>query len=334
MNSKQLAYSYKKVFMAGLKYRLQMLLVLCVFIGGVSAVGSVMAPNDNAPKVVLGSSGVTAIVTMASVGNLDEVSAKDSAGNQIGMRVWLIDRKQIDDTQVFPQPNADREVGTIPLKAGEYMHYFDAVNESVKSNGTGEKGDVNVDFNNTLSFIMAGNRIQLMNYLEEYAGRGHIVIWQECGTGVRYIQGSLCKPMTLNSFDRKDDNEGRYVTFTFGNKHWQQPCIYTGEIVQQDPVTIAADATNLAIVSTNGRYNLSVNTGATALATVSGIASSDYGRTITIYGVGGANPTTIADSTTFVLVDGTTWTGNAGSSITFKIHDAETLVEVSRVQTA
>ncbi len=333
MNSKQLAYSYKKAFMAGLKYRLQMLIVLCFIAGGVSAVNSVMYPNDNTSKVVLIGSLTMATVSMATVGNLDEVSAKDSAGSQIGMRVWLIDRKQIDDTQTFPLPNADREVGTVPLKSGEYMHYFDAVNESVKSNGTGEKGDVNVDFNNTLGFIMAGNRVQLMNYLEEFAGRGHVVIWQECGTGVKYIQGSLCKPMVLNSFDRKDDNEGRYVTFTFGNKHWQQPCIYTGDIITQDPVTIAADATDLAIDSTNNSYNLSVNTAATELATVSGITSDDYGKNITIYGGGGDYATTIADSTTFVLVDGETWTGNSGSSITFKIHDSETLVEVSRVQT-
>lgn len=73
-------------------------------------------------------------------------------------------------------------------------------------------GDINVDYTNTLSFVMAGNRIELMNFIEEYAGRGFIVIYQECGTGVRYIIGSLCKPMDLKSFDRKDDNEGRYIT--------------------------------------------------------------------------------------------------------------------------
>jgi len=83
--------------------------------------------------------------------------------------------------------------------------------------------------------------------------------------------------MVLKSFDRKDDNEGRYITFIFEDKHWQQRLIYTGDIVMQDPMTIA-------------------------------------------------------DSTTFVLVGGVTWTGTAGSSITFKVHDANTLTEVSRVQ--
>ncbi|MBI9062629.1 MAG: hypothetical protein JEZ14_11645 [Marinilabiliaceae bacterium] len=78
------------------------------------------------------------------------------------------------------------------------MHYCDIVSNSPKSNGTGESGDINVDYTNTLSFVMA-------------------------------------------------------------------------------------DATNLAVVANNERYNLSANTGVTALATVSGIASADYGRTITLY---------------------------------------------------
>lgn len=332
---KQQAYAYVKIAREGIRQRLHLMLLVMVLFGAVSAIEAMTSPGDNqtAIEVMAGTTSM-ATISMATIGNLDEVSGKYSAGNQIGMRVWLIDRSQIDNTVPWPKPNAQRELGNIPLKAGEYMHYWDAVSNSPKSNGTGESGDINVDYTNTLSFVMAGNRIELMNFIEEYAGRGFIVIYQECGTGVRYIMGSLCKPMDLKSFDRKDDNEGRYITFNFENKHWQQPLIYTGDIVMQDPVTVAADATNLAVVANNGRYNLSANTGVTALATVSGIASADYGRTITLYGGGGANATTIADSTTFVLVDGATWTGTPGSEITFKIHDANTLTEVSRVQAA
>ncbi len=329
-------YSYMKATREGFRKRLHLVLFMFALFAGVAVVNAMTSPTgDNQTSIqVMGGSVSMAAVTMASIGNLDEVSGKYSAGNQIGMRVWLIDRSQIDDSVAFPQPNANRELGTIPLKAGEYMHYYDAVSNSVKSNSTGESGDINVDYTNTLSFVMAGNRKQLMDFIEEYAGRGFIVIYQECGTGVRYIMGSLCKPMTLKSFDRKDDNEGRYITFNFENKHWQQPLIYTGDIIQQDPVTVAADATNLAVVANNGRYNLSANTAPTAMTTISGIGASDYGRLITVYGGGGANPTSIADSTTFVLIDGATWNGTSGSSITFKIHDANTLTEVSRVQAA
>ena len=45
---------------------------------------------------------------------------------------------------------------------------------------------------------------------------------------------------------------------------------------------------------------------------------------------------TIADGTTFILEDGATWTAKAGSSITFRVLDPSTLIEVSgsRIQTA
>lgn len=334
MNTKQIAYSHKTAFNAVLKKRLQMLMVILCIFGGISAVSS-YAYDDNASKTVLLGSGTSmAMITMASIGDLDEVSAKESAANQIGMRIWLIDRRQIDDTVPFPEPNEDREVGTIPLKSGEYMHYFEAVNETPNSNSTGESGDINVEYDNMLSFVMAGNRKKLMTFIEEFTGRGFVVIWQECGTGIKYVQGSLCKPMTLRQFDRKDDTEGRYITFTFGNKHWRQPLIYTGDIVNQNPVTVPADATDLAYVSGNGRYQLTDNAAATVLNSVSGIGTSDYGKSLTIYGSGGTNPATIAENTTYVLVDGTTWTGNAGSTITFKIIDADTLVETGRTQTA
>ncbi len=334
MTRKQQSHSVLKGMKATYKAQKRLLMIVMGLFLTVSFVDAAQNDFSGSSLNVFGGTSTIAVVTMASIGNIEQGNAKDAAGNQIGMRIWLISRDQIDDTVQFPLPNADREVSTIPLKAGEYMHYHDSVSESQKDNGTSERGDINNDYTNTFSYVMYGNKKQLMAFIEEYAGQGFIIIWQECGAATKYIQGSFCKPMILQSYDRKNDNEGKYITLNYQNKHWQQPCTYTGDIILQDPVTIAADAVNLAYVSDNGRYNLSVNTQATALATVSGIASADYGKTLTIYGVGGANATTIADNTVFNLVDGVTWTGNAGSSITFKILDADTLVEVGRVQTA
>ncbi len=330
MNDRQLAYSFKKSVNADIKTRLRLLFTTLLIFGGVSLTYSIAHPHDQGSKVTLVSSVAAGTVTMASIGDIDEVSGKESAANQIGMRVWLIDRTQIDSSQSFREPNSDRELGTIPMLDGEYMHYFDAINESPNSTSTGENGDYNVAFTNTFTFVMAGNRKKLLDFIEEYAGRGFIVIYQECETGTKYVVGSFCKPMVLSSFERKDDGDGRYITYTFTNAHWRQPLIYTGDIITQDPVTVDADATDLAIDSSNGRYDLSENTAATTLATVSGITSDDYGRTITIYGAGGDYPTSIADSTTFVLVDGETWSGTSGSTISFKIFDTDTLVEVDR----
>ena len=141
--------------------------------------------------------------------------------------------------------------------------------------------------------------------------------------------------MILQSFDRKRDNEATAVTFTFQNKSFKQPYKYVGSITKTTPQTVAADATELAIVAGKDQYQLTDNTGATALATVSGITSAMYGNHVEVLGSGGSNPSTIADNTVFIMVDAATWTGNAGSKISFRIHDDATLVEVagSRVQT-
>jgi hypothetical protein len=78
------------------------------------------------------------------------------------------------------------------------------------------------------------------------------------------------------------------------------------------------------------------NTSAKVLDDVAGLADADKGRIIDVVGTGGNYPLSIASNDVFLLIDKETWTGNAGSCISFKVLDAATLVESegSRVQTA
>ena len=132
----------------------------------------------------------------------------------------------------------------------------------------------------------------------------------------------------------KQDGDGKYISLEFGNTHWRQPLKYVGDLTVAAPTVVAADATNLA-VGASGIYQLSDGTGAAAIATVSGLASADYGRYITLLAPAtNVHVPTIADNAVFVLRDGDTWTANPGSSITLQVLDDATLVETSRVQTA
>ncbi|MCD6345998.1 MAG: hypothetical protein J7L96_01120 [Bacteroidales bacterium] len=235
----------------------------------------------------------------------------------------------------FPTANSSRELGTIPLSSGEYMHYFAAINKTLKDNSVGEDSEISFSNTNTFSFTMAGNPVKLMDFIEEYAGEGFIVIYQECESGDKYVLGSLCKPMTLKSYDRKNDSEAKAATLTFENTSFTQPLKYTGSIVTAAPTTIAAGATELAITD-SPQYQCSAHTASVTIATLSGIAAADYGRTIDILGIGsGSNPPTIADNSAFILKDGSAWTANIGSRISFRILDDATLVEIdgTRVQT-
>lgn len=275
------------------------------------------------------------IANMAAIGNIDAVTDRYTSGNQVAYKVWLIHVDQIDTSETYPQPNASREVGTIPLNAGEYMHYFEAIDDTVKDNSTGEKGDITTDVKNMLEFTMGGDGDKLYDFIEEYAGGRFVIIYQKCSTGVYYTAGDNCKPMILQGFDRKRDAEATAVVFKFQNSSFKQPYKYVGTIVSTTPQTVVADATNLAVVAGKSQYQLTDNTGATALATVSAITSNMYGNYIEVLGSGGATPSTIPDSAVFILIDAATWTANAGSKISFRIHDDSTLVEVpgTRVQT-
>jgi hypothetical protein len=332
-NSKQLAWSQGKAFGSALNYLGQLfsfvLFVFFVYTFAISIVGDVSAAVPTAMAI-----GPIILFTMADIGNIDQPGDRDTAPNQIGFRLYLIERSQIDDTVTFPTPDSSRELATIPLADGETMHHFDTIENSVKYTGTGEKGDVTSTFGKTIPAIISYTDKGL-DFCENFQGKGFILIYSECESGTKMVVGTFCKPVYLKKFEVKEDSDGKYITLEFGNDHWRQPLTYIGTIIEQDPITIAADETDLAITSGNYNYLLSDGSAASvALATVSGIGSSDYSYTITINAPATSSfAPTIAHNTVFILKDEETWTANSGSSITFQILDDTTLVEKSRIQT-
>lgn len=278
----------------------------------------------------------TSIANMLLIGNVVDVSDRQTTGENIYGQVYLVAvNEQIDKSQVFPLPNAAREVGTLPMLSGQYMKYFEA-HSFPEYTGTGEKGDVTSTGENNFSIIMAGMRAQLLNFAEQHVGDPFIIIFREVGETEFKILGSLDKPMRM-SFDAKNNKDGRYVTYTFKRSSICQYYIYAGSLIVQAPAVHTASATTLALVDGQDVYDIPDGTAATyAINAVSGLTASGKGRILTLKGTGLTKSATIADGTVFTLEDGATWTAKAGSSIKFRVLDATTLVEVqgSRVQTA
>lgn len=274
---------------------------------------------------------------MMVIGDIKDVSDRQTHGSNIAYQVYLIPVEQIDTTKQFPKPNTSREVAQIPMKSGEYMRYFEA-HDIPTFTGSGEKGDITTSGTNTFIIIMGGMRENLLNFQEEYAGGKFIILFHEIGETDWYIIGSVDRPMIFSSFENKNDKDGRYVTFTFTRTSIDQYYKYTGTIVKSEPATHSEGTTALAIKSGVDTYKIPAGSSATyAISTVSGITASDKGRYITLEGTAtDEKAATIGDSTSFVLEDGATWTAKAGSRITFRVFDSQTLVEVSgsRVQTA
>ena len=184
--------------------------------------------------------------------------------------------------------------------------------------------------------IMAGIRVQLLNFSEQHAGDPFIIIFREVGETEWKILGSLDKPMRM-SFDAKNNKDGRYFTFTFKRSSVIQYHIYAGSLVVQAPAVHTPSVATIALVDGQDVYDLPDGTAATyAINAISGLTASGKGRIITLRGTGTTKSATIADNTVFVLEDGATWTAKAGSSLKLRVVDATTLCEVvgTRVQTA
>jgi len=289
---------------------------------------------QEASAAIMGGLGTTLFASMAIIGNIDDVSDRYTSGNDIAYQVYLINRKQIDPSVAFPKANANREVGTLPLLDGEYMHYFEAHTKPTYV-GTGEKGDVTTTGTNTATVLMGGNRVKLLNFIEEFAGDKFIIIFKEISSGQWFILGTYDDPCVLNNYENKHDADGRYVTFTFTRSSIFQTYIYAGSIITVAPGNHTANETALAIAKGVDQYNIPGGTAATyAIATASGLTANDKGRYITLIGKGVTNAATIADSSAYILEDGASWTASAGSRITFRVMDPSTLVEVpgTRVQ--
>lgn len=277
----------------------------------------------------LGGAGIS-IASMAVLGHIDDVSDRDTHGSDISYIVYLIALDQIDRTKEFPQPNVNREVAPISLKPGEIPHYFEA-HDIPTFTGTTEKGDITTTCENQFVLVMGGARARLYNFIEEYSGGKFILLFKHIKKKEWFILGELERPIILSNTETKDDKEGRYTTLTFKRSSVDLPHIYTGNPAVTAATTVPTGATDIAITAASNTYMIPNGTSAAAsIATVSGLSKADKGRYITLIGAGSDKPATIADGSTFVLEEGATWIAKTGASITFRILDTTTLIEISR----
>lgn len=301
-----------------------------------SSVIAIQTQADQDITMALGSTGGATLatgMTMASIGDIDDVTDKYTQGNNIAMEIKLVETSQIDNTASWPYPNVSREVSDIPMKDGEVPHTFNGHN-TPKYIASGELGDYTIDPTKSIDLVLGDTyRDQVLNFTEEKGGGKFIVFFRRVESSQWYILGTYDKPMRLKSYEVKND-DASVAVFKFENKSLRQYYKYTGSLQTEGATAIATDSTAL-VVGTSGKYETANdNASAKILATVSGIAPADVGRYITVYGIGGTYPHTIEDDADiFILKNDETWTGNAGSTIQFQILDTGTLVEIDRIQT-
>ena len=177
-----------------------------------------------------------AAVTMGAIVDIDDVSDRDTHGNELAYQVVLIAVNQLKDRFSFPQPDSSRKVkiGKALLKAGQAAHVFEA-HAIPTLVSTSEKGDITTTGTNTFVIIMGGDRVELKNFLEEYSGYKFIILFEHIKDSQWHIIGEAERPMVLANTETKNDADGRYSTLTFTRDSVYLDCLVeweTGESIQ------------------------------------------------------------------------------------------------------
>lgn len=187
----------------------------------------------------MGGAGVS-MASFVALTAIDDVTDRDTHGSAIAYQVVLVPTTLIDMTKAFPQPDKDRMVKAMPFKTAAAdtlkAYLFDA-HDIPTFTATTEKGDITTSGENNLVIIMGGTRVDLYNFIEQYAGGKFIILYKHVKDTQWYIIGEPERPMILNNTETKDDKDGRYTTFTFKRTSVDLPCLYA-----EDPLGVTAAA--------------------------------------------------------------------------------------------
>lgn len=274
----------------------------------------------------------TAGVGLAAViiANVDDPGNEEKIGKQIKSKLWILPYDNYDENVSFPTIT-DREIGTIPLAAGKYWYYIDAVTDSVEPTVESTLGDVAAEMKQSIKFIVGGMSKNLLNLLETGIGEKFFVVYEYCGSGTKYLIGTRCKPAVLSEFKGGPGKDYTGFEITFSHVTTKMFTIYTGSLAAVSAVTVAADADTIALDSSKQLYQLTDGSAASIpIDDFSGTVGDGY--TFTVLGSGGTYPSTIPSGTKYINKNAATWTAAAGATITYKVlgTTSQKLIEVSR----
>lgn len=259
-------------------------------------------------------------------------------GNNAGVggdKKSLITFFDFDDVQTYPTRDSKGVVMTnnIVLKEGAYMIQVYASTKSIKITHETEGEEDARGILQGLEFAHPGSENAIEEFLTNWMNRDIGCIVENCSTNKKRQLGTPCAPLVLEAASEDSDAMNKStLTLKSKNKSAYRAADYQGTITFSDVTdTVDADASKIDLSAGEGRYQLTDNTAATEITTCT---NATNGMVFTLLGSGGDNPATITKANDFILAGGTTWTGIAGATITFKAFKSDAsawkFIEVSR----
>ena len=162
MKARKISNPFRKGNQAARNMQVRFFLSLMTLVAFTFVIGMLLDPVSSS-FCLTGFAG-TSFAAMMVIGDVGDVSDRQTHGSNIAYKAYLIEISQINPDVAFPKPNSNREVGTLPMKAGQYMKYFEA-HDIPTYTSTGEKGDITTSGENNFVMIMGGMRDQLLTFI-------------------------------------------------------------------------------------------------------------------------------------------------------------------------
>ncbi len=206
----------------------------------------------------------------------------------------------------------------IVMKPGKYMWQVYGTVNTIAPSFTGEGDPDAVGVTQAIEFSHPGQKREIKEFAQNNMNKSLGVILQTCDGSGMEVYGTPCATLQMIPTGTNNDSK-KDVMFVFTSRQRSSfvPADYEGTLTLPAVLaTIAADEDEPDVANGSGEYQLTDNAAATEITTLTNAVN---GLPYTLIGSGGVNPATItAAGGDFILANGTTWTGDAGSSLTVK----------------
>lgn len=166
------------------------------------------------------------------VPNIIGVSDLESAGKRIFNKIHLILEEDVDLTKEVEITITDeaRTMAALPLKAGAEIKEFNFAKHTTGSTSQGSNGDVTTEVTNSLSGTLAGDRVEIDNFIENYHGVGFYIVTSDRISGKQYIYGRPRCPYIFTDHDKRKNSDNSSCDVTFTSPFPFQPLEYLGSV--------------------------------------------------------------------------------------------------------
>lgn len=170
---------------------------------------------------------------MIKVPNIASVSDLESAGKRIYNRIHLILEDDVDLSAGEPEvivTDEARTMAALKLKEGAAIAHFDFAKHTAAATSQGSNGDVTTEVNNALSGTLAGQSIEIDNFIENYHGKAFYIVETDRISGKKYIYGRPRCPYYFTDHDKRKNADNTSCDVTFSSPFPFQPLEYLGSV--------------------------------------------------------------------------------------------------------